>query len=79
MNIFKYNNKKTLTILALSVSLGSLAMMGGCKREFLKPDPLSIFEPEATFSTESGLKAALAISDRHLRSYWTIPLLTQIQ
>jgi starch-binding outer membrane protein, SusD/RagB family len=71
MNLFKYNSKKTLSILTLSISLGSLMSMGGCKKAFLKPDPLSIFEPEATFSTESGLKAALAISDRHLRSYWT--------
>ncbi|WP_199117862.1 RagB/SusD family nutrient uptake outer membrane protein, partial [Pedobacter sp. ASV28] len=71
MNLFKYNSKKTLSILTLSISLGSLMFMGGCKKAFLKPDPLSIFEPEATFSTESGLKAALAISDRHLRSYWT--------
>ncbi|MFN0256914.1 RagB/SusD family nutrient uptake outer membrane protein [Pedobacter ureilyticus] len=71
MNLFKYKTKKTLSILTLSISLGSVMIMGGCKREFLNPDPLSIFEPEATFSTESGLKAALAISDRHLRSYWT--------
>ncbi|MCZ2444548.1 MAG: RagB/SusD family nutrient uptake outer membrane protein [Flavobacteriales bacterium] len=45
--------------------------MGGCSKDFLKPDPLSIYEPATTFSTESGLKAALAISDRHIRSYWT--------
>ncbi|RYF23066.1 MAG: RagB/SusD family nutrient uptake outer membrane protein [Flavobacteriales bacterium] len=71
MNLFKYKSKKTLSILTLSLSLGSMVVIGGCKREFLKPDPLSNFEPEATFSTESGLKAALAINDRHLRSYWT--------
>jgi len=71
MNLFKYKSKKTLSIVMLSASLGSLMFMGGCRKAFLKPDPLSNFEPGATFSTESGLKAALAISDRHLRSYWT--------
>lgn len=50
---------------------GLLASMTGCKKEYLQPDPLSFFEPGATFSTRAGLDAALAIADRHLRSYWT--------
>jgi len=47
------------------------ATLLGCKKNFLEPDPLSFFEPDATFTTQSGLDAAMAISDRHLRSYWT--------
>lgn len=43
----------------------------GCTDSFLKPDPLSFYEPDVTFSTESGLKAGLAMADRHLRLYWT--------
>jgi hypothetical protein len=42
-----------------------------CKRAYLQPEPLSLFEPGKTFSTRSGLDAAMAICDRHLRSYWT--------
>lgn len=47
------------------------ATLFGCKKSFLQPDPLSFFEPDATFTTQSGLDAAMAIADRHLRSYWT--------
>lgn len=36
---------------------------------FLKPDPLSFYEPETTFATESGLEAVLAMADRHLRTW----------
>jgi tetratricopeptide (TPR) repeat protein len=48
-----------------------LVFFGSCSEEFLEPDPLSFYEPTTTFSTESGLRAALAICDRHLRTYWT--------
>lgn len=51
------------SMLAL-VAAGTLA---SCSDDFLKPDPLSFYEPTTTFSTESGLKAALAVADRHLR------------
>jgi hypothetical protein len=50
--------------------MGSAVMTSSCSEEFLKPDPLSFYEPTTTFSTESGLKASLAICDRHLRGYW---------
>lgn len=50
---------------------GMLASLTACKKEYLQPDPLSFFEPGATFTTRAGLDAALAIADRHLRSYWT--------
>ncbi|MFT3752245.1 MAG: RagB/SusD family nutrient uptake outer membrane protein [Paludibacter sp.] len=42
-----------------------------CADSFLNSDPLSIYEPGATFSTESGLKAALATCDISNRNYWT--------
>ncbi len=56
---------------ALASLVSSPLLFNGCSESFLEPDPLSFYEPEATFSTESGLKAALAVCDRHLRSYWT--------
>lgn len=43
---------------------------GGCSEDFLEPTPLSSYEPTATFTTEPGLKSALAICDRHLKLYW---------
>lgn len=43
-------------------------MLSSCSETFLEPDPLSFYEPGTTFSTVSGLKAALAVSDRHLRN-----------
>lgn len=46
-----------------------LTSLTGCSRSFLDPDPLSMYEPTMTFSTESGLQAALAMADRHISSY----------
>lgn len=46
-------------------------ILSGCSDDFLAPDPLSFFEPEATFTTESGLQASMSMADRHLRLYWT--------
>jgi hypothetical protein len=54
-----------------AVLFAAVLLLPGCKKDFLQPDPLSFYEPEKTFTTRSGLDAALAICDRHLRSYWT--------
>lgn len=43
----------------------------GCTDDFLKPDPLSLYEPTETFTTVDGLDAVLAAADKHLRAYWT--------
>nr|WP_294900102.1 RagB/SusD family nutrient uptake outer membrane protein [uncultured Pedobacter sp.] len=71
MKLIKYKIGKKLSLAMLMTVIGTTVFIQGCKKDFLKPDPLSIFEPNSTFTTESGLKAALAICDRHLRSYWT--------
>lgn len=52
------------------VAMATLAVMGSCSRDFLDPDPLSVFEPATTFTNESGLKASLAICDRQLKLDW---------
>ncbi len=57
--------------IALLIFAGFVTTFSGCKKEFLQPEPLSFFNPEETFTTRGGLDAALAIADRHLRSYWT--------
>lgn len=64
-NYIKNKLSKSILILA------GAAFLASCTDSFLKPDPLSFYEPEATFSTESGLKSVLAMCDRHLRLYWT--------
>ena len=69
-----YNNiisKKSFSVVILLTVLCSTLQFGGCSESFLEPDPLSFYEPTTTFTTESGLQAALAMCDRHLRSYWT--------
>lgn len=48
---------------------GTLAI-SSCSKEFLQPDPLSIYLPNETFNTEPGLLSAMAICDRHLKGYW---------
>lgn len=73
---------KTKNIL-IGLSATALLLATGCSRDFLKPDPLSFYEPTATFTTESGLSAALAQADRNLKlNYMTqsdvlIPVLTE--
>ena len=49
--------------------LTGIAVFSACTDNFLKPDPLSFYEPETTFATESGLEAVLAMADRHLRTW----------
>lgn len=50
--------------------IGASVVMSGCSDSFLEPDPLSFFEPTATFTTEAGLAAAMAQADRNMKLYW---------
>lgn len=56
--------------ICLALLMGGTILFSGCSEDFLKPDPLSFYEPTTTFSTESGLQAAMAICDRTLKLYW---------
>ncbi len=69
--IFRNMKRITLSATGLVMLMCSALMMNSCSEDFLKPDPLSFYEPTTTFSTESGLMSALAICDRHLRIYFT--------
>ncbi|MCD8260345.1 MAG: RagB/SusD family nutrient uptake outer membrane protein [Bacteroides sp.] len=67
--------KNTSKIIQLSkrsliITIGT-AVMAGCSVDFLKPDPLSFYEPTNTFSTKEGIIAALASCDRQLKQVWT--------
>ena len=60
--------------ISVKVLTGMLIMASvttGCKDSFLNPDPLSLYEPTATFSSQAGLDAALASADKGLKAYWT--------
>lgn len=67
-----YKNKKnTPSTKALMIMLCGSVFFYGCSQDFLEPDPLSFYEPTSTFSTESGLQAAMANCDKNLRNNWT--------
>ncbi|WP_316823949.1 RagB/SusD family nutrient uptake outer membrane protein [Pedobacter miscanthi] len=74
----KIKNKSILTIAFLSAILIS---SNGCKKEFLKPDPLSFYEPSVTFTTKQGLQAAITACNRNLVQLYTgdaAPILTEM-
>lgn len=61
--LFTYSHSKILSII-FSFSF----FITGCTDDFLKPDPLSFYEPSNTFKTRKGLESALATCDKHLRN-----------
>ncbi len=67
-NNYKIDGNISKWILVFALVITSF---GGCKRAYLEPDPLNLYEPNSTFSSKAGLDAAMAICDRHIRSYWT--------
>lgn len=65
-------NKNTTIKSAVGIAITVSGLLFGCTESFLKPDPLSFFEPSITFTTKEGLISALATCDKHLRhSYIT--------
>lgn len=77
----KYNFSYIRNIIFIvSVNL----IMVACTDDFLKPDPLSFYEPSKIFTTQSGLESVQATCDKHLRNMFfhngnsdNIPLLTE--
>ena len=63
-------NKSRSAGRGIAFLLASTLAISSCSKEFLQPDPLSIYLPNETFNTESGLLSAMAICDRHLKGYW---------
>lgn len=58
---------KAIRYIAGCAAIGLASSLSGCTDSFLEQDPLSFYEPGVTYTTESGLRAALAICDRHLQ------------
>ncbi|MFC6099175.1 RagB/SusD family nutrient uptake outer membrane protein [Olivibacter domesticus] len=63
-------NKFYISVLSV-IGIVSATLFSSCTKDYLKPDPLSFYEPGLTFSTRSGLDATVALADRHLRTYWS--------
>lgn len=60
-------------------------LVSSCSEDFLKPDPLSFFEPAKTFTTKEGLISALATCEKHVRNTYALsngedgaPILTEM-
>ena len=47
--------------------LASVAMLASCSDSFLEQDPLSFYNPGNTYTTESGLRSAMAMCDLGLK------------
>lgn len=58
----------TKCIGAALIYVPTLISLTGCSDDFLKPDPLSFYEPSKTFTTREGLESALATCDKHIRN-----------
>lgn len=63
MRSFKYSKKILFPLICSSI-------LFGCSDNFLKPDPLSFYEPSNTFTSRKGLESALATCDKHLRNMY---------
>lgn len=52
-----------------------------CKKDYLKPKPLSFYTPENTYSTADGLRGALVACERNMRYEWYgdgAPIISQL-
>ncbi len=49
------------------MALASAAMLASCSDSFLEQDPLSFYNPGNTYTTESGLRSAMAMCDLGLK------------
>ncbi|MGG7663304.1 RagB/SusD family nutrient uptake outer membrane protein [Dyadobacter sp. BHUBP1] len=72
-------NQASKYILAL-ILLGAGTAITSCKETWLKPEPLSFYEPDLTFKDLGGLKATLVACERNLRLEWygdAMPMITE--
>ena len=54
-----------------ALGMAGMVALTACSDSFLEPEPLSLYEPTTTFSTEKGLMSAFASADKQLKAYWT--------
>lgn len=61
--------KKSKHILATALVIGTVSLVA-CKDSYLKPDPLSFYDPDNTFDDAAGLRSALVACERNMRIEW---------
>lgn len=59
--------KKMNKLVRGCMALATVAMLTGCSDSFLEQDPLSFYNPANTYTTESGLRSAMAMCDLGLK------------
>src|SRR5688572_13728499 len=67
--------------LSLALLATFLVAMSGCKKDYLKPKPLSFYEPSETYVDAAAMRAALTACNRNLRvEYYggNPPILTEM-
>jgi len=72
LKTINFHDMKNINIkikIGLFIFITSLAV-AACSDEWLETDPLSLYEPTNTFTTQDGLEAALTTCNRHLRHYF---------
>lgn len=72
---------KTIIKRSIYLSLLLSVSAAGCKREFLEPNPLSIYTPEETFQSADALWATLVACERNMRHEFMgdgAPLVTEM-
>ena len=62
--------KNLYKFLGFSAIIIAVTVLGGCKKDWLTPKPLSIFSPENTLIDVVGFNAALNGCARNLRDEW---------
>jgi hypothetical protein len=63
--------KKIYNKVLAGLMAGTMLTFFSCSDDFLKQDPLSMYSPENTFTSEAGIRAVLSSADRSLRNYVT--------
>jgi hypothetical protein len=56
--------------LRIVLPVAALFAAVSCSESFLKPDPLSFFEPSKTFTSSTGLEAAITSCDRQIVTFF---------
>jgi len=72
--------KRSMKISALALLAGCTFMLS-CKESYLAPEPLSFYNPDATFSDAGGLRSALVACERNMRLEWygdAPPMVTEL-
>lgn len=63
------------------LTLAAVLLSSACKKDWLKPKPLSFYTPENAYTTPEALRAALVACERNMRYEWYgdgAPIITQM-